>query len=165
MFLVTLVSKAATPTDLSPLVKAVKNGLSIEESCIVFSISPSSLRDDAQIIASGSHIVPSTPSSAFFQTHSIASTPHMVELVGDATMASAACLDTALWKIGGAAICLRLVQLAHVSLICLLPPLPPSRSCRIRTSSPVLSVYWPTACAIIGRILKTWSACVCFDNK
>lgn len=126
MFLVTLVSKAATPVDLSPLVKAVKNGLSVEESCIVFSISPSSLRDDAQIIASGSRSMPTTPSSAFFQTHAIASMPQTVELVGDATTASAACLDMALWKIGGAAICLRLVQLAHVSLLCPFTLLPPS---------------------------------------
>ncbi|KAF7982777.1 hypothetical protein HWV62_26692 [Athelia sp. TMB] len=115
MFLVTLVSKSATPVDLSPLVNAVKQGLRLEESCILFAISPASARDDTQIVVSGPTLTTTTPSSAFFLAPAQTSAPHVMELLGNIVTTDAACLDTSVWKIGGVAICLKLVQLAHTS--------------------------------------------------
>jgi hypothetical protein len=42
--------------------------------------------------------------------------PDEVEVVGDVFVVKAACLDSALWKIGGAAVALKLVQLAKVCI-------------------------------------------------
>ncbi|KAF7969330.1 hypothetical protein HWV62_27717 [Athelia sp. TMB] len=56
-----------------------------------------------------------TPSSAFFLAPAQTSAPHMMELLGNIVTTDAACLDTSVWKIGGVAICLKLVQLAHTS--------------------------------------------------
>jgi len=65
--------------------KVVKDGLDIPETSIKFSISP-------------------------FATRS-----HGFKMEGDVFVVRAACLDMALWKIGGAAVALRLVQVANVS--------------------------------------------------
>lgn len=117
MFLATLVSKAASPGDLSPLVKAVKDGLCVDESSILFSISPSSVQDDAQVTASTIPPMTSTPSSGFFSSPAQKSTWSVVEQEGDIAISSTTSLDSALWMVGGAAISLRLVQLANVHLL------------------------------------------------
>lgn len=99
MFLSTVaVIKNKTGVETIPLLKAVRDGMGIAESSIIFSISPlnSSL--------SGHHpTVPTNGSSGVFKTH------------GDVFIVKAVCLDMALWKIGGAAVALRLVQVASVS--------------------------------------------------
>lgn len=115
MFLATLATKVVSGTEISPLVKAVREGLGIEESAIVFAISPSSVRDDIEDGGRKTASIPSTPSSAFFlpQTHKQVRTG--AEQTGDVFAAYVSCLDMALWKVGGAAIALRLVQIANVS--------------------------------------------------
>lgn len=118
MFLATLATKMSSISEVSPLVKVVREGLGIGESSVVFAISPSSVRDDTREVGSKAMSLPATPSSAFFLSQ--ASRPPVrsgVEQNGNIFSSYASCLDTALWKVGGAAIALRLVQLATVSII------------------------------------------------
>ncbi|KAJ7075426.1 beach-domain-containing protein [Mycena belliarum] len=97
MYLSTIVTKAQTPGALTPLMKVVKDGLGIAEASIVFSVSPLNCpADEAE-----SAVVPANGSSREFATQ------------GDVFIVKAACLDTSLWKIGGAAVPLRLLQVAN----------------------------------------------------
>jgi hypothetical protein len=89
MFLSTTVSKNTSSSAVSPLMKVVKDGLGVPESSIVFSVKPHS------------------------SMHS-----RNLKMEGDVFVVRAACLDMALWKIGGAAVALRLVQVANVSSSC-----------------------------------------------
>jgi hypothetical protein len=114
MFLATLAAKATSPPEFSPLVKAVRDGLGVAESSIVFIMSPSSVRDELRKNASKTVSLPSTPSSAFFLTQAQTPIRNGIEQKGDIFPASALCLDMALWKVGGAAVALRLVQIANV---------------------------------------------------
>jgi hypothetical protein len=86
MFLSTTALKNASSSTVSPLIKVVKDGLGVPKSSIAFSVSP----------------------------HSSTHAPNF-EMEGDVFVVKAACLDMALWKIGGAAVSLRLVQVANVS--------------------------------------------------
>jgi hypothetical protein len=83
MFLATIASKNTTSSTISPLMRAVKDGLGVSQSSIIFSVSPHSSHD--------------------------------FRMEADVFIVKAACLDIALWKIGGAAVALRLVQAANVS--------------------------------------------------
>lgn len=80
---------------------------------------------------------------------------------GDIFKVTDKCVDWAMWKIGGAAIPLRLVQLANVSLayscavFCIIIPV-----FRALTSFRVLWVFWSMVCEIVGRIPRTWNAYV-----
>jgi hypothetical protein len=114
MFLAALASKVTSPAEFSPLVKAVRDGLGVAESSIVFVISPSSVRDELRKGASNAISLPSTPSSAFFLSQAQTPVRSGIEQTGDIYAASSSCLDVAVWKIGGAAIALRLVQIANV---------------------------------------------------
>lgn len=118
MFLATMASKMTSPSDTSPLVKAVRDGLGITESSFVFAISPSSVRDDTRQDVPKAPSLPTTPSSAFFLSSQmpkpVRSGP--VAQIGDIFPAHVQCLDMALWKVGGASIALRLVQIANVSI-------------------------------------------------
>lgn len=91
-----LSTTALKNTSVSPLIKVVKDGLGVTESSITFSVSPHS------------------------------STHRDFKMDGDVFVVKAACLDMALWKIGGAAVALRLVQVANVS------PLNPGVACEIK---------------------------------
>ncbi|KAF8233255.1 beach-domain-containing protein [Tricholoma matsutake] len=84
MFLSTAMSKNTSSSAVSPLIKVVNEGLNVPESSIIFSVSPSG----------------SMHSRDF-------------KMEGDVFSVRAACLDVALWKIGGAAVALRLVQVAN----------------------------------------------------
>jgi hypothetical protein len=99
MFLSTLSSKSNVPIENSPILKAVKGGLGITETSIIFSVSPLN--------------PPQTRQSAVTTLNGFSSE---FEIQGDVFVVKAACLDMALWKIGGAAVVLRLVQMANVSL-------------------------------------------------
>lgn len=81
-------SKNTSSSAVSPLIKVVNEGLNVPESSIIFSVSPSG----------------SMHSRDF-------------KMEGDVFSVRAACLDVALWKIGGAAVALRLVQVANVSAL------------------------------------------------
>lgn len=116
MFLATLATKMTSSTDSSSLVRAVKRGLGIDESSIIFAISPSGLRDQDQQRTPKLLSLPSTPSSAFFLSSAQKPVRSAVEQEGDIFPAYAVCLDSALWKVGGAAVVLRLVQVANVGI-------------------------------------------------
>ncbi|KAG5645386.1 hypothetical protein DXG03_006339 [Asterophora parasitica] len=89
MFLSTVAAKQPSSLTQSAVMKAVKDGLGIPESAIGFAISPVNAR---QLVNGSTH---------YFKNE------------GDVVVVKAACLDTALWKIGGAAVALRLVQVAN----------------------------------------------------
>ncbi|KAJ7337518.1 beach-domain-containing protein [Mycena albidolilacea] len=97
MYLSTVVAKSNTPAGQTPLLKVVKDGLGIAENSIVFSVSP--LNCAATDTESG--VVPANGSKRVFATQ------------GDVFIVKAACLDLSLWKIGGAAVPLRLLQVAN----------------------------------------------------
>ncbi|KAJ7439485.1 beach-domain-containing protein [Mycena latifolia] len=97
MYLSTIVSKSQTPVSLTPLMKVVKDGLGIAEASIIFSVSPLNCpANEAE-----SAVVPANGSSREFMTQ------------GDVFIVKAACLDMSLWKIGGAAVPLQLLQVAN----------------------------------------------------
>jgi hypothetical protein len=107
MYLSTVVNKSNSANPKSPtlaaapqLMKVVKDGLGIAEGAIVFSVSP--LSCPANDPEAG--VVPANGngSNRVFRTQ------------GDVFIVKAACLDLSLWKIGGAAVPLRLLQVANV---------------------------------------------------
>ncbi|KAJ6565477.1 beach-domain-containing protein [Mycena vulgaris] len=97
MYLSTVVTKTQTPVGLTPLMKVVKDGLGIAEASIIFSVSPLNCPANEPERA----VVPANGSTREFAT------------VGDVFIVKAACLDMSLWKIGGAAVPLRLLQVAN----------------------------------------------------
>ncbi|KAG7440786.1 beach-domain-containing protein [Guyanagaster necrorhizus] len=94
MFISATVSKAASAESLS-LVKVVREGLGISNSSIIFSLSTTNI--------AGSGTVRSLTMSG---------TSKEVTVQGDVAVVKAACLDMSLWKIGGVAVPLRLLQVA-----------------------------------------------------
>ncbi|KAJ6588193.1 beach-domain-containing protein [Mycena capillaripes] len=97
MYLSTVVAKSTTPVGQTPLMKVVKDGLGVAENAIVFSVSPQNCSPNE----TESAIVLANGSSRVFATQ------------GDVFIVKAACLDLSLWKIGGAAVPLRLLQVAN----------------------------------------------------
>jgi hypothetical protein len=96
MFL-TSVSKLGQPGAATSIVKALSEGLNLAEKDIIFSLSPTNLS------CSGSHSsVRCNNSSAEFI------------MSGDIYVVKSTCMDESLWKIGGAAVPLRLIQVANV---------------------------------------------------
>lgn len=79
--------------------RAIKDGLGIPEASIIFAFSPLNTHQ--------SGLSTSVPINGFSRNFKIE---------GDVFIVKAACLDMALWKIGGAAVALRLVQVANVRL-------------------------------------------------
>lgn len=100
MFLSAIASKQAPASALAQLIRAVNDGLGIPESAIQFSFS--SLCSQSSGVGTAIPINGSTREFKF---------------EGDIFVVKAMCLDMALWKIGGAAVALRLVQVANVSRI------------------------------------------------
>ena len=94
-------TNATKNSDVSPLMKAVKNGFGVPESLFVFSLSASDCS------ASGQNTT--VPIKGLLKE---------VESQGNVFTVKAMTLDMALWKIGGAAVALRLVQLAQVLFVC-----------------------------------------------
>lgn len=96
------------PADVSPLVKASRDGLGISEDSIVFALTPSGYQstegDNQQAVVSNSSIRLERPRDK-------------ATVTGDVIVVRPQCLDIALWKIGGAAVVLRLVELAMVSAV------------------------------------------------
>ncbi|KAF9449865.1 beach-domain-containing protein [Macrolepiota fuliginosa MF-IS2] len=96
MFLATMSSKKSSQADASPIIKAVRHGMDLDETQIIFSISA------ASVARAG--ITEELPAFGVV-TRSVVD--------GDVYVVKAACFDNALWTIGGAAVVLRLVQLAQ----------------------------------------------------
>ncbi|KAJ7052675.1 beach-domain-containing protein [Mycena amicta] len=102
MYLSTILAKSSTnpasPTTQSiPLMKVVKDGLGIPESGIIFSMSPLNCPPNDPERS----VVPANGSKREFKVE------------GDVFIVKAACLDQSLWKIGGSAVPLRLLQVAN----------------------------------------------------
>ncbi|GLB40924.1 putative WD40 repeats [Lyophyllum shimeji] len=96
MFLSTIAAKQPSSVTQSVVMKAVKDGLGIPETAICFAVSPLNTRQSGPSTA-----LPVNGIAREFRND------------GDVFVVKAACLDTALWKIGGAAVALRLVQVAN----------------------------------------------------
>ena len=94
LFLSVLNNKGGFAKDAASLVKAVNEGFDIEESAIVFSVVPSSM---------------DRPSRAGLLILRFSKE-------GDVVYARARCIDFAMWQLGGAAVALKLIQLASVSV-------------------------------------------------
>jgi hypothetical protein len=99
---------AAGAGGVSPLVKALRDGLGIPESALVFSVSP------------GSVVAPARPTDRRGSRLSLAddgagtrARERGWRLDGDVVLAAGFCLDLAVWRLGGAAVPLRLVVLAR----------------------------------------------------
>lgn len=75
------------------LVKAINDGIGIEETSVVFSFSPAAYMPSADGAL--------TILNRFTKD-------------GDVYATKACCIDTAMWEIGGVAVALRLIQLAKV---------------------------------------------------
>ena len=122
IFLSTIASKHGVPPDVASLVKAIKDGIGIDEASVVFSLVPSIFWDKSD---SQDTPVESSVMGRFARQ-------------GDVLPMKAYCIDIAVWKIGGAAVLLRLVQLASVRVSG--PPfvdLIADTLCRVLTSCPV----------------------------
>ncbi|KAI0261217.1 beach-domain-containing protein [Gloeopeniophorella convolvens] len=81
-------SKGAIPPDVTSLVKAINDGIGVEEASVIFSFSP----------------------AAYLEGN--ASTLGRFTKDGDVHATRAHCVDIAMWEIGGVAVPLRLIQLA-----------------------------------------------------
>ncbi|KAJ7720932.1 beach-domain-containing protein [Mycena metata] len=121
MYLSTVVSKSAAASP-SPalaaapaLMKVVRDGLGIAENSIIFSVSPLNCPPNEPEAA----IVPANGNGANANGTvngvggAAKKAPRAFVTKGDVFIVKAACLDTSLWKIGGAAVPLRLLQVAN----------------------------------------------------
>ncbi|KAJ3575407.1 hypothetical protein NP233_g1115 [Leucocoprinus birnbaumii] len=96
MFLAAMGSKSPSQVDNSLILKAVRQGMGLNESHIVFAISATS-----------------PPKAGVTDGLSIVGTVTTAQTEGDVYVVKASCFDSALWTIGGAAVALRLVQLSQ----------------------------------------------------
>jgi hypothetical protein len=95
---------AKSSSDVPPLLKAIKEGMALSESSILFSITPLHWLDQ---------------SCRTVRTNANGSSrdcPNIFKIEGDVLAVKVSCLDISLWKIGGAAVALRLVQMTSVSI-------------------------------------------------
>ena len=99
MSLANVASKQPKSATQATILKTVGNGHGIPENAISFVVSPLNARQ-----------------SEFGMAVPVHGLPRKFKNEGDVFVVKAACLDMALWKIGGAAVALRLVQLANVRL-------------------------------------------------
>ena len=100
MTLMTIASKQPNSIPLSLLMKIVREGLRVPEASIYFAISPVNARDSGPI--------------ASISTHGLR---HEFVVQGDVFAVKAEPLHMTMWKIGGAAVALKLVQAAGASVI------------------------------------------------
>ncbi len=109
-------STKAYPVSSSSIVKVVKDGLGLPQAAIVFAISP--LNCTVSGYASG---IPISGGNGVTQngTYGAKSEQARKEFVvqGDVYVVKAKCLDNALWRVGGVAVALRLVQVAQVRFL------------------------------------------------
>jgi hypothetical protein len=114
-------------TSSLPLIQILKDGLAIAESAIVFKASPasfftplSSLGEEEQFLSASAALArtPFTPSKTSFSLREREMKPRVVKKQGDVLVVTSVSLDLAVWRIGGAAVPLKLVQLANVCCYC-----------------------------------------------
>jgi hypothetical protein len=106
--------------DVVALVKAINDGIGIEEASVVFSFSPAAYMPRAD---------GTLATLSLFTKH------------GNVHPTKTYCIDTAMWEIGGVAVALRLIQLAKVRLFQILLDI--TQSSRTDTTR-TLSDTWHT---------------------
>lgn len=129
MFLSAVASKIKNPAELNQLMKALKEGLGIAENHINWAVSTVGAKTSGEVqilkimgTQAGSTAANGGAGGSKGAGHGQAGHGTGRELgrevlvEGDVLVVKAKCLDMALWKIGGAAVALRLVQLANVRL-------------------------------------------------
>jgi hypothetical protein len=92
---------------VSSMPSLLKNGLGIMANSVVFILTPSSPRPASALNGTGSDVI---------DFESVDGIPN-VSAVGDVMVVRSICLDLSMWRLGGAAIPLRLVQLANVRFL------------------------------------------------
>lgn len=105
MFMSNVASKAGASSEQLSLLKAIKDGLALPESSILLSLSAGSVPQSGFI---GTLEVPRHGDDGHQKLQELS-------VNGDVYVVKAACLDEALWRLGGAAVAMRLVQLAKVA--------------------------------------------------
>ena len=108
MFLSTLTAKSRSAG--SPLLNVASEGLGIKESSIVFSVSPISRFDQSH------ELIPLAPNGPSVNPDGI-NARNRFRMIGNVFLVKLSCLDAVLWKIGGVAVALRIVQTAQVSAV------------------------------------------------
>jgi hypothetical protein len=142
-----LVSTTRPAQGLSPLMKAIKDGMGVSEAVIMFALNPASLQA-------------SEPQQAKWDGNQ--QERRGWDMKGDVYLAPAYCLDLALWKLGGASIPLRLVQLTDVSIsICFSGKHETDGFPRVLMSFLARWAFCLTVCGIAGRTLRIWNVSVC----
>jgi hypothetical protein len=99
------------PSELSPLMRAIKNGVGFTEDAILFSLRPAGVDNkpkDSELF---------NPSRVVYNAAGMSYGIHKAEMKRDVFVAKPQCLDVALWQIGGPAVTLRLVEMAEVGII------------------------------------------------
>lgn len=99
-------------TGLSPLMRAIKDGLDIPEEAFIFSFSPSCCEEDIDaeedVLDTAKHLKNAVANSRFLSRSRI-------DVLGDIVATTSEGLDIGLWKLGGSRVSLRLLELASVS--------------------------------------------------
>ncbi|KZV83556.1 beach-domain-containing protein [Exidia glandulosa HHB12029] len=86
--------------EMSPLMKAIKDGVGFTEDAVVFALMPAGASDDPE-------------SRRFVANAGGKNNGQKAELRGDVVCSKPQCLDVGLWQVGGPAVTLRLVELAE----------------------------------------------------
>lgn len=104
IYLFSLVS-ARTTKELSPLMKAIKDGLRISEDSFIFALSP--MGAEVRVMEDGRKMK--------IVKNGIPGKAELAEILNDVVTFRPQCLDVGVWEIGGSAVLLRVVELADVS--------------------------------------------------
>jgi hypothetical protein len=104
VYLFSLVS-ARKAKEISPLIKAIKSGVGISEDSFIFAISPAGAEVRTLDDGSSMHVV----------RNAIPGKNEEAEIREDIVTYHPQCLDVGVWEVGGAAVLLRIVELADVS--------------------------------------------------
>ena len=98
-----MASHAQSTPEWINISKAITEGLDVAETSVVFCVTPSGVEANAE-------------SKDEFTFVALERSKLRLRTEGDVMLVQAECLDSALWKIGGAPVALRLVQLANASI-------------------------------------------------
>ncbi|KAI5118373.1 hypothetical protein M0805_008701 [Coniferiporia weirii] len=99
----------AAMSGLSPLMRAIRDSMGIAEDAFLFSITPNGYKCEDEREGESDSL------SIYVQNGVVSSrsaSRSKINIVGDVVPVTQQCLDVALWKIGGASIALRFVELA-----------------------------------------------------
>lgn len=140
-------STAAQSKKASTMAALIKGGLGINAASVVFTLTSSTT---SAVDVAASDVPQYTPPDSNMS----------VSTFGDIMTARHICLDLSMWRLGGAAIPLRLVQLAKVSIGISRTGTIHSFSSRPHMSCQKPWLSLPMACGMTGRTPMTWSGYV-----